>query len=85
MLDPKGGGGFSVYVLLSSMLAGLGWSAAGGIVAADDNSPLSHVQLYHIRSGPLERRFHAAMHYRQAFSLSLQKEGQQAGPAKAGR
>jgi hypothetical protein len=60
-------------------------SADGDIVAADDNNPLSHAQRYHYRSGPLERHYDAAIHHRQAFSLSHQKEGQQAGHAKAGK
>jgi hypothetical protein len=44
-----------------------------------------NAQRYHNRSGPLARHFDAAMHHCQGFALSLQKEGQQAGPAKAGK
>jgi hypothetical protein len=84
MLNPKWGGGCSVYVLLSLLLAGLGWSADGDIVAADGNNPPSHAPYYYKRSGPLERHHHAANNPRQAFSLSLQKEGQKPGHAKAG-
>lgn len=38
MLTPKEGGGFNTYVLLSLMLAGLGWSLDGATLAAGDNS-----------------------------------------------
>lgn len=44
MLNPKEGGGFNAYVLLSLMLAGLGVSADGAAAASDDNTRILHVQ-----------------------------------------
>jgi hypothetical protein len=38
VLIPKQGGGFRTYVLLSLMLAGLGWSAGGNNMAAHDTN-----------------------------------------------